>query len=119
MRDLVRWNQALHGGEVLQPESYQAMITPRPLVDGSPIRYAMGLGQSDHEGHRTIAHGGGINGFLSDGRYYPDDDLIIVVLQNSTGVDPSGLASSLADIVLGPGTEPFTSSRSRSVSRSI
>ena len=62
--DLVRWNQALHGGEVLSEASYREMITPKPLDDGTPVRYAMGLGIDDRGGRRAIAHGGGINGYL-------------------------------------------------------
>jgi len=108
--DLVRWNQALHGGEVLSDASYREMITPRPLEDGTPVRYAMGLGIDDRAGRRAIVHGGGINGFLSDGRYYPDEDLIIVVLQNSTGpLGPGALGAALADLVLGP-LSPVTAS---------
>ncbi len=105
--DLVRWNQALHGGEVLSEESYTVMTIPLPLEDGTAIRYAMGLGVDDRGGRRVIAHGGGINGFLSDGRYYPDEDLIIVVLQNSTGPQgPGELGDALADLVLGPLPQP-------------
>ncbi|MEJ2203039.1 MAG: serine hydrolase [Gemmatimonadota bacterium] len=101
--DLVRWNQALHGGEVLSEASYREMTTPSPLEDGTPVRYAMGLGIDDRAGRRAIVHGGGINGFLSDGRYYPDNRLTIVVLQNSTGPPgASALGAALADVVLGP-----------------
>jgi CubicO group peptidase (beta-lactamase class C family) len=111
--DLVRWNQALHGGRVLSESSYQAMITPMALEDGTPTRYAMGLGISGEGVHRTIAHGGGINGFLSDGRYYPEGGLLVVVLQNSTGPQgPGALGGALADAILGPPPElvgrPFT-----------
>ena len=106
--DLVRWNRALHGGQVLSPESYRAMTTPAPLEDGTEVRYAMGLGVDEVQGRRSITHGGGINGFLSDGRYYPDEDLIVVVLQNSTGPrGPAGLGSALAELVLGPLPEPL------------
>ena len=42
--DLVRWNQALHGGRVLSAASYEAMTTPLPLLDGTELEYAMGLG---------------------------------------------------------------------------
>lgn len=101
--DLIRWNEALHGGDVLTAESYEALTTPMPLEDGTPIRYAMGLGADDRGGRRIIAHGGGINGFLSDGRYYPAEELVIVVLQNSTGrPGPGALGSALADLVMGP-----------------
>lgn len=100
--DLVRWNQALHGGRVLSDPSYHALITPMPLEDGTPTRYAMGLGISGEGKHRAIAHGGGINGFLSDGRYYPEEGLIIIVLQNSAGPQgPGALGAALAEAVLG------------------
>ena len=101
-KDLVAWNRALHGGELLSDSSYVAMTTPMPLEDGTRVRYAMGLTVTNQDGHRLIAHGGGINGFTSDGLYYPDDDLMILVLQNSTGAPgPRALSQALAAIVLG------------------
>jgi CubicO group peptidase (beta-lactamase class C family) len=104
--DLARWNRALHGGSLLSASSYRAMTTPVALADGTAVRYAMGLLVDAPGGRRTITHGGGINGFLSDGRYYPDDDLIVVVLQNSTGpVGPGALGAALAEAVLGPAPE--------------
>ncbi len=105
--DLVRWNQALHGGKVLSAASYADMTTPDPLTDGTPIRYGMGLMVFDDNGRRAFTHGGGINGFLSDGWYYPDEDLIVVVLQNSAGSrPPSALSRRLVEAVIGPGTPP-------------
>ena len=105
--DLVRWNQALHGGEVVSAESYLDMTTPDPLVDGTPIRYAMGLGVMDDNGRRLISHGGGINGFLSDGSYYPDEGLIVVVLQNSASQKGPGiLGRQLVEAVIGAGEAP-------------
>jgi hypothetical protein len=89
--------------QVLTDASYRAMISPAPLVDGTPVRYAMGLVADSTDGRRSIGHGGGIPGFLTEGRYYPDDDLIVVVLQNSTGpVGPAVLEDQLVELVLGP-----------------
>lgn len=105
--DLVRWNHALHGGELLRPESYTAMITPMPLLDGTATEYAMGLAVTDRAGTRMIAHGGGINGYLSDAAYFPEEGLVIVVLQNSTGPrGPGALRNAIADLILGPVTPP-------------
>jgi CubicO group peptidase (beta-lactamase class C family) len=104
--DLVRWNEALHEGGLLEPGSYEELITPRPLIDGSPVRYAMGITNQEIGGRRVIAHGGGINGFVSHLAYYPDEDLSVVVLQNSTAPPgPASLADELVDIVLGPTEE--------------
>ena len=107
--DLIAWNQALHHGKLLSADSYRMLTTPQPLKDGTPVRYAMGLMVDDTGGRRIITHGGGINGFLSDGRYYPDEDLTIVVLQNTAGPrGPGTLSGALADLVLGPTPVPAT-----------
>ncbi|KPJ84032.1 MAG: hypothetical protein AMS19_02215 [Gemmatimonas sp. SG8_23] len=105
--DLVKWNQALHGGDILGPESYAVMITPTPLVDGSPVRYAMGIANQEVGGRRVLAHGGGINGFTSHLAYYPDEELSVVVLQNSTAPPgPASLATDLVNLVLGAPDRP-------------
>lgn len=105
--DLVAWSRALHGGEVLPDSMYKEMITPGRLADGTELRYGMGLANALVRGRRVIGHGGGIPGFLSESRYYPESGLIVVVLQNTTGPrGPQSLADSLARLVLGPGEDP-------------
>lgn len=110
--DLVAWNRALHGrrgagGTVLPPAVYRAYITPGTLNDGTPLRYANGLTVTETGGRRRIAHGGGIYGFLSESRYYPADDLIIVVLVNTAGpVNPGAIADGIEEVVLGKVAEP-------------
>ena len=62
--------------------------------------YALGLFISNSNGHRFIAHGGGIEGFNTSLDYYPDDKLIVIVLANLNGAtDP--IASNLAKVALG------------------
>jgi CubicO group peptidase (beta-lactamase class C family) len=102
--DLITWLRALHGGKVLPAKSYQEMITPGTLEDGTPVRYAMGLARTpDPRGRASIHHGGGIFGFLSDTRYYPDEDLYVVVLVNTTGnLSPAAIANEMVDVILPP-----------------
>jgi CubicO group peptidase (beta-lactamase class C family) len=100
--DLTTWLAALHGGKVLSAESYRAMTTPATLNDGTKLRYGFGLALASPHGHRSIAHGGGINGFLSEAAYYPESGLSVVLLLNTAGpVNPSQLATEIADAVLG------------------
>jgi CubicO group peptidase (beta-lactamase class C family) len=100
--DLSAWVAALHGGRVLSADSYRAMTTPATLADGTKTRYGFGVGIADIGGRRAIAHGGGINGFLSEVEYFPDSGLSIVVLLNTAGpVGPGDLAHEIADAVLG------------------
>ena len=100
--DMITWLKALHGGRVLPPASYKEMITPGRLNSGVPLHYAMGIGvMDDPRGRRNIAHGGGIPGFVSDARYYPDEDLYVVVLVNTTGnLSPASLAIEMVDVLL-------------------
>lgn len=108
--DLVAWNRALHGGQVLSPAMYQEMITPGRLNDGTPIRYALGLATVPLAGRRAIWHDGGINGFVSLNRYLPDDSLSVVVLWNSATQDLD-VGEDIIEAVLGAapdGAQPLS-----------
>ena len=107
--DLATWLGALHGGEVLTDESYAQLIEPGDLNDGTRLRYALGIAVSDILGHRAIHHGGGINGFLTESLYLPDEDLAIAVLVNTAGpVGPSDLARQIIEAMVGDNTpEPL------------
>ncbi len=99
--DLLKWLEALHGGKVLSDENYQSLITPGVLNDGTKIRYCKGINNYEYKGNQCIAHGGGINGFLTNSRYFPDEDLSIVVLVNTTGpVGPGNIADQISDELL-------------------
>jgi CubicO group peptidase (beta-lactamase class C family) len=109
VRDLVKWNSALHGGKILSPASYAELIKPSTLNDGTKLRYAKGLALVPLAGHRAIWHDGGINGFISLNRYLPDDTLSVVVLWNSTGRDLD-VGEPIIEAVLGKAaddTKPF------------
>ena len=96
--DLVTWLKALHGGKVLSPGSYTELITPSKLNDGTPLRYSMGLSVGkDIRGLNYIGHGGSIAGFTAEAGWYPDAQVAIVVLMNTTGnLDPGAVGGELA-----------------------
>ncbi|HEU0054901.1 MAG TPA: serine hydrolase domain-containing protein [Longimicrobium sp.] len=105
--DLVTWVNALHGGKVLSPKSYQEMITPSTLNDGTPLRYGLGIGVGkDARGLTYIGHGGSITGFTAEAGWYPAARLAVVVLTNSSGnIDAGDIARELAAALL-PGEGP-------------
>ena len=88
--DLLKWMKALHKGEVLGPEDYGLLTTPEKLKNGATLRYAKGLAVYNQYGNPYIGHGGGINGFLSETRYYPEADLYVICLVNTTGPKGAG-----------------------------
>jgi CubicO group peptidase (beta-lactamase class C family) len=108
--DLHRWNEAVFGGEVLSAESLEAALTPATLNDGSIPDglgnggYGYGWSMSDFRGVRQIAHGGGLHGFLSQLAWFPEHDMTVVVLGNSSpptpGMNPAGLMQGIAEIAL-------------------
>ena len=93
--DLLKWEQGLFGGKVLTPASLTKMTTP------FKENYAMGLLVTNNDGHKLIAHGGGIEGFNTSLDYYPDDKIIVIVLGNLNGGAPDQIASSLGKVALG------------------
>lgn len=102
-RDLVTWLQALHGGRVLGPAAYAAMITPARLADGTPLQYGLGIKVGeDYRGLRYIGHGGTAPGFRADATWYPDAQLAVVVLMNTSpaNLSPGGVGGALARTLL-------------------
>jgi CubicO group peptidase (beta-lactamase class C family) len=99
--DLVAWQRALAGGRVVRPASYAAMTTPETLTDGKPLTYGYGIGVGTFEKRRKVSHGGGINGFITDLSYYPDDSLHVVVLANTSPSNPGRLGEQIARVALG------------------
>jgi CubicO group peptidase (beta-lactamase class C family) len=94
--DLLKWEQGLFGGKVLKAASLEKMTTP------VKNNYAFGLQVDTAGGHKVIEHGGGIEGFVTELEYYPDDKLTVVVLENVNGAAPPGeIAKKLAALALG------------------
>jgi CubicO group peptidase (beta-lactamase class C family) len=111
--DLMKWVIALHGGKVLSARSYQEMITPAKLNDGTPLRYGMGIAVGkDAHGRTYIGHGGSISGFTAEAGWYPEAKVAVVVLVNNNGGSDAGdIAAELATAVLPgrvPTATPFT-----------
>jgi CubicO group peptidase (beta-lactamase class C family) len=106
--DLLAWQAALESGEVVSAASYAQMTTAGVLNNGEGTSYGYGLGLRDLEGHRRVAHGGGINGFATMLASYPDDKLRVTVLTNTPGPTAGPLSDRIAREVLELGPAPET-----------
>ncbi|MEO7802448.1 MAG: serine hydrolase [Ginsengibacter sp.] len=84
--DLLKWNQALYNGKVLSKQSFDATITPVVLNSGEKATpyYGYGLGISKYRGENVISHSGGLNGFLTQLAYFPDEKLSVVMFTNTS-----------------------------------
>ena len=104
--DMARWNGALFGGKLLNPESLKEMLAPGRLRNGAetqtaiawpggkafppppgyiPGSYAFGLDHHSEYGRRIIGHDGSIAGFDALMQTYVDEGLTIIVLTNTDG----------------------------------
>jgi CubicO group peptidase (beta-lactamase class C family) len=109
--DLVTWLQALHGGKVLSPESYAEMTTQARLEDGTAVMYGLGIKVGEtYRGLEVIGHGGTAPGFRADATWYPDVQLAVVVLVNTspTNLSPGSVGGALAEHVLPVPRATFT-----------
>lgn len=84
--DVDRWQQTLHGGELLPETLYQRMITPEGAAAESD--YGYGIARTDIRGHAALQHGGGIHGFNTHALWIPSEKLSVVVLSNYAGHEP-------------------------------
>jgi CubicO group peptidase (beta-lactamase class C family) len=89
--DLLRWEQSLFAGKLVSPASLKQMTTP------FKHDFACGLVLSSIDGHTAIEHSGDMDGFASDLVYFPDDKLVVIVL-NNLGGETKGIASKLAAV---------------------
>jgi CubicO group peptidase (beta-lactamase class C family) len=98
--DLLKWQTAMNANSLISQQSYDLMTTPARLNNDSVTTYGYGLAVRETNGHRRIAHGGGINGFVTMLAYYPDDDLTVVVLSNTPGAHPGTMEQQIAEWAL-------------------
>jgi CubicO group peptidase (beta-lactamase class C family) len=101
--DLVTWLKALHGGKVLSPASYADMTTASTLADGTALQYGLGIKVGeDFRGLKYIGHGGTAPGFRADATWYPDAQMAVVVLMNTSPatISPGSVGGALAREVL-------------------
>ena len=78
------------------------MQSPHSVVTGEmpdpeigPRTYGLGLAVTSYRGHKWVGHGGGIDGFISEMGWLPDDGIGVMVLSNM-----SGKANPVPDLVL-------------------
>jgi CubicO group peptidase (beta-lactamase class C family) len=104
--DLYKWQTALLNGQVFKnAATLDAMLTP------NKGDYAYGIiVVKDGKGRKRMAHGGGIEGFVTDAVYFPDEKLFISALVNNDRGGASEVVRSLVAIYF---DEPYTVPKKR------
>jgi D-alanyl-D-alanine carboxypeptidase len=83
--DLARWGDALYGGEILLPETRQAMLE---LNDHD---YGFGVQKVEVPGATGYGHTGLLNTYTKLLYHHPSEDLTIALLVNRSHVDLGGM----------------------------
>ena len=119
LRDLAKWDAALHAGTLVSPAAMKPALTPVTLEDGSAPRWPAGPPSGENlspgmavaygfgwfldpwRGRPRMWHYGETIGFRTAIERFPDDRLTVVILANRSDLDPQALALQVADSYLG------------------
>jgi D-alanyl-D-alanine carboxypeptidase len=101
--DLAIWSEAVFSGRLVRKEWLDKAFTPFKLKNGESSGYGYGWFIADFAGHRSIEHGGGINGFTTYELTLPEDGIFVAILTNSAieGRGPEPRAVKIAWLALG------------------
>jgi len=89
--DLVRWDQALYGNQLVDAATLQLAITPP---------YSFGWFVDTYRGEKRWRHTGETSGFRNAIQRYPDRHFTVIVLTNRNGGEPAAIVERIADALL-------------------
>ena len=97
MDDLARVFKAMFDGTILNEATVD--LFSETAIGTS---YALGIQLSNRVGYETFEHGGGVPGFRSHARYFPDLDIAMALSTNMIPVDPDvgNIANEISNIVI-------------------
>ncbi len=107
--DLVRFGMAHLGDGFLEPETIGLLWTSQRTSDGEETGYGIGWSvEQDYAGRRTVSHSGGSIGGRTMLLIFPDDNVIVAIVANSSAPMGYGTAWTIAEPFLLPPVEPIT-----------
>jgi CubicO group peptidase (beta-lactamase class C family) len=83
--DLAKWTLALMNGQVLKPESFALMTTPRKLSGGRISDYGCGLSVKTQSGRQVLSHNGAVSGFNASSAMIPSTRSAVIMICNLDG----------------------------------
>lgn len=106
--ELVRFGHAMANGVLLDSATVDLFWTPQRLKSGAPTTYGYGwavqnvaLGDDERATTRSIGHGGSVLGGQASLMIFPDEDMIVAVMTNSSA-DISDIATEIAGFFRDP-----------------
>lgn len=85
-------------GQILKPESLEAMYRPQFAKDGQKTGFGLGFMLTEFAGRRRIGHGGAIYGFATELAALPDEKLGVVVVASKDCAN--AVSTHIADVAV-------------------
>ncbi|WP_433832387.1 serine hydrolase domain-containing protein [Flavobacterium anhuiense] len=90
--DLAIWNNNLHKGKILKPESYQLLskntiLSQHNFFGKEKQPYGYGIRIVEEEGVKYLGHTGLGDGFSSVNIYFPENDISLIAMENQMPED--------------------------------
>ena len=100
--DLYLWDQALYTNKLVSQKTLDTIFTTSVSIsDADGMGYGYGwMTGTDHQ-HKFVGHEGLAYGYRSIITRYPDDHVTIILLINQENIDPSNIASLIANKLFG------------------
>jgi CubicO group peptidase (beta-lactamase class C family) len=99
--DLLRWNANFASGRVGGKEFVAEQHVRGVLTDGRTIGYAAGLMIGTYKGLNVVSHSGTTAGYNAWLGRYPDQELSVAVLCNTSAANGTMLGHAMAEVFLG------------------
>jgi len=97
---LMQWDESIVHRKLLKPASYDEMIKPFLLKDGTDSHYGLGVFVQTRNGKRILSHSGEVGGFVSNNVVDLDDDVAFAALTNVEGPGAGPATNALVPILL-------------------
>jgi CubicO group peptidase (beta-lactamase class C family) len=106
IEDLLQWDNNFYRNRLGNWDFRKEMTAPEILNNGDTCKYAFGLDISEHNGLRTVGHGGGTGDFSTQYTQVPSERLSVVCLFNIS-TNATGLADKIIDLFVKGNTKPY------------
>jgi D-alanyl-D-alanine carboxypeptidase len=93
--DLVKWDAALYGNDLLTEESKTEMWTPTILPNGRNTGYAFGWVVTPYKGLKSQHHSGQVAGFIAFFYRFPEQEAAVVIFMNRYQVSAAPLRTAV------------------------
>jgi len=122
--DLYKFDQALTDGKVFPKALLDQAFQPRvkwvaPPPFNMDASYGYGWMSSSDFGHKSLMHGGWVNGFVTEFTRYPDDKMVVILASNIEGPQVIGIEQGLAAVLFNQPYEVPVEHKRIEVARSV